>query len=86
MSDNPTNTREFVNQLSEYKTRSIEAFDKGILTLSAGAIVLSVTFVKVIVVEFPTPYDLMLLFSWISFTLAVLVVLGSHLVSIKIMK
>lgn len=73
----------YIHKLDDYKARSIEAFDRNLLTLSAGSIVLSVTFVRVFVNSFPAVYDWALVFSWLAFLLTIFLVLFSYLVGIK---
>ena len=76
---------EFVSLLNEYKVKSIEAFDRSIVTLSAGAIVLSVTFLNVLIKNSHTQVKWALLVAWLCFIISVVIVLGSHLVSVKVM-
>ncbi len=55
------------------------------LTLSAGSIVLSITFVKTFIKSFPAPYELALKISWVFFLVTIVLVLVSYLFSIKSM-
>ncbi len=77
------NELRYIDKLDDYKARSIEAFDRNILTLSAGSIVLSVTFVKTFIKSFPAVYDLALVFSWLSFLATIVLVLASYLFGIQ---
>ena len=73
----------YIDKLDDYKARSIEAFDRNLLALSAGSIVLSITFVKTFIKSFPAVYDLALIFSWLSFLVTIVLVLASYLFGIQ---
>jgi hypothetical protein len=68
-------------RLIELCNRSIEQFDKGILTISTGALALSITFVKNLV---PNPVDntkIFLILTWIFLGSSMLITLLSFLLS-----
>ena len=73
----------YIDKLDEYKARSIEAFDRNLLALSAGSILLSVTFVKVFIKKIPADHDLTLILSWLFFLTTILLVLVSYLFGIR---
>lgn len=65
------------NALKEYRVYLIEtrdklneSLDKILITLSSGALILSLTFIKDIVGNHEMHYKLLLLFSWIALTLS----------------
>ncbi len=68
-------------KLVNSRNRSIEQFDKGILTISTGALVLSITFVNNLVPEPIGGTIKFLIFSWFSFGTCVLITLTSFLTS-----
>ena len=85
MAEYTENELRYIDKLDDFKARSIEALDRHLLTLSAGSIVLSITFVKTFITSFPAPYELALKFSWVLFLVTIALVLVSYLFSIKSM-
>lgn len=85
MADYTENELRYIDKLDDFKARSIEALDRHLLTLSAGSIVLSITFVKTFIKSFPAPYELALKISWVFFLVTIVLVLVSYLFSIKSM-
>lgn len=70
-------------RLFESGSKSIEQFDKGILTISAGALALSITFIKSLI---PTPKPesiIFLILTWLFFAISMLTTLISFLLSHK---
>ena len=69
------------SRLIELSNRSIEQFDKGILTISTGALALSITFVKNLI---PNPINntkIFLILTWIFLGSSMLITLFSFLLS-----
>lgn len=69
------------NLLIELEQKSYEDYDKALLTMSGGALVISIAFVKSIVGDDPVQCRILLIGAWISWTLTVLAVLCSFVMS-----
>ncbi len=70
--------QKYRNQLVEVEQKAQEDYDKATLTLSAGALGLSITFVKNILPASGVQSVSLLLFAWVSWTISVALVLASH--------
>ena len=74
---------DYRNLLTELEQKAYEDYDKALLAVSGGALAISIAFVKNIVGHDSYQYSCLLICAWISWTLTILVVLGSFLMSQK---
>jgi predicted proteasome-type protease len=77
--------KDWINTIKEIRMYSIEQFDKLMVLLSSGGLVLTVGFVKDIVKLNEADHISLLIISWIFFIFTLLSNLISHLISIKSM-
>ena len=73
--------QDYRNLLTELEQKAYEDYDKALLAMSGGALAISIAFLKNIVGHDSYQYSCLLIGAWISWTLTVLVVLGSFLMS-----
>lgn len=78
--------KEYRNLLTELEQKAYEDYDKALLAVSSGALAISIAFVKNIVGHDSCRYSCLLISAWISWTLTILVVLGSFLMSQKALR
>ena len=74
------------NLLTELEQKAYEDYDKALLAMAGGALAISIAFVKNIVGDDSYRYSCLLIGAWISWTLTILVVLGSFLMSQKALR
>jgi hypothetical protein len=67
---NPAALAEHLKSVAEWESRNIEPYDKAILTLSSGALALSLTFSKDLVAPELAQANVILYLSWILFVLS----------------
>ncbi|MCY3767565.1 MAG: hypothetical protein OXH06_19275 [Gemmatimonadetes bacterium] len=78
--------REYRNLLTELEQKAYEDYDKALLAVSGGALAISIAFVKNIVGHDSYQHSYLLIFAWILWTLTILFVLGSFLMSQKALR
>ena len=81
MEEQTDQQREYRNLLTALEQKAYEDYDKALLAVSGGALAISIAFVKNIVGHDSYQHSYLLIFAWISWTLTILVVLGSFLMS-----
>lgn len=81
MSENKIAEKEYFRKIEDIVKYSEEQYDKLIVTLNSGALVLTVGFVSDIVKITESINTILLKLSWISFSLSLLLILISHLTS-----
>ncbi len=74
----------WIEELRKIRMHSSEQFDKLMVMLASGGLVLSVGFVKDIVKLNESQYQYILIISWIAFVFTLLINLISHLISVKV--
>ena len=75
--------KEYLDLLNKFYLESSSQFDKQLLFVASGALGLSLAFIKDIVVLSKATNKALLLLSWISFGLVILINVISHYTSLK---
>ena len=73
-----TEEEKYSDKVQKDRDYSSDLFDKQLVYLSAGALVLTIGFVKDLVVITDETNTILLIISWISFTLSLIAMLLSH--------